>query len=92
MVIYLFTFVEWVVLPHIGATQNSDAICYSLYLMNLLKGMDTFNFTPVTIFEDNQGAIVLSRNTVTHQRCKHIDISYHFVRSIVSDGVFLLNL
>lgn len=63
----------------------------SMYLVNLLKGMDTLNFTPVNIFEDNQGAIALSKNPVTRQRCKHIDIRYHFVRSVVSDGKIVLH-
>lgn len=59
-----------------------------LYLVQLLKGMDNDIdcVAPVTIFEDNQGAIALSKNPVSRQRCKHVDIKYHFVRSSVSDG------
>ena len=54
--------------------------------MQLLKGMDNdLDYAP-TIFEDNQGAIALSKNPVCRQRCKHVDIKYHFVRSAVSDG------
>ncbi len=32
------------------------------------------------IFEDNQGAIELSRNQKHHNRIKHIEICYHFIR------------
>ena len=35
---------------------------------------------------DNQGAIALAKNPVHHQRSKHIDIKYHFIRSQVEDG------
>jgi len=31
---------------------------------------------------DNQGAIALTRNPVQHQRSKHIDIRFHFIRSL----------
>jgi len=41
---------------------------------------------PVTIYEDNQGAIALAQNPVHHQRSKHIDIKYHFIRSECSRG------
>ena len=39
---------------------------------------------PSTIFEDNQGAIELSKNPKFHNRTKHIDISFHFIREQVN--------
>ncbi len=63
----------------------------SLYLVNVINGMDNvLEYAPVTVFEDNQGAIALSKNPVYRQRCKHIDIRYHFVRSVLSDGKITL--
>ena len=41
---------------------------------------------PSVIFEDNSGCICWSRNPVQHQRQKHIDLQYHFVRAKVKDG------
>ena len=38
---------------------------------------------PITIFEDNQGAIELAKNAKYHNRTKHIDICHHFVRERV---------
>ena len=35
---------------------------------------------------DNQGAITLAKNPVNHQRSKHIDIKYHFLRSEIQTG------
>ena len=59
----------------------------SLYLVQLLNRMDNeCMYTPVTIYEDNQGAIALSKNPICRQRCKYVDIKYHFVRSALKDG------
>jgi len=38
---------------------------------------------PTTIYDDNQGCIALSRNSVYHARTKHIDVRHHFVREKV---------
>ena len=41
---------------------------------------------------DNQGTINLARNPVTdHQRSKHIDIKYHFIRSEIQAGTIKLD-
>lgn len=59
----------------------------SLYLVQLLNGMDSeCQYEPVKIFEDNQGAIALSKNPVCCQRCKYVNIRFHFIRSTLSDG------
>ena len=42
---------------------------------------------PITLFEDNQGAIALAKNPVAHSRTKHIDIRFHFVREAQENGV-----
>ncbi|CAB4009852.1 Poly (gag pol) of Ty Copia retrotransposon [Paramuricea clavata] len=44
----------------------------------------------VLIQVDNQGAINLARNPVHHQRSKHIDIKYHFIRSEIQVGTISL--
>lgn len=40
----------------------------------------------VLLFSDNQGAIALAKNPVHHQRSKHVDIRYHYVRQQVQEG------
>jgi hypothetical protein len=45
---------------------------------------------PQVIFSDNQGAIKLSRNPQHHNRSKHIDIKYHFVRDSYQKGLIEL--
>lgn len=52
----------------------------SLDLVHLLNKMDNeCDYTPGTIYEDNQGPIALSKNPVCRQRCKHVNMKYHFV-------------
>ena len=36
---------------------------------------------------DNQGAIALAKNPVSHSRAKHIDLRYHFIRDAIEDGI-----
>ena len=40
----------------------------------------------VPIFCDNTSAIAISNNPVLHQRTKHNDIRYHFIRDHVMKG------
>ena len=44
--------------------------------------------SPTQIWEDNQGAIDLSKNPKHHNRTKHIDVAHHFTRErIVSKEI-----
>ena len=36
---------------------------------------------------NSTSAMALIRNPVAHQRTKHIDIKYHFIRNLVESGV-----
>ena len=35
---------------------------------------------------DNKSAIELAKNPVNHERSKHIDVRFHFIREHVKDG------
>lgn len=56
----------------------------AVWLRRLLSDIQMKQCGPSTIFEDNQSAIELSRNPKFHNRTKHIDISYHYVREQVN--------
>ena len=43
--------------------------------------------SPTDLFSDNQSAIQLARNPVSHTRAKHIDIRHHFVREAIQDKI-----
>ena len=48
--------------------------------------MSGYPHNTVLLFGDNQGAIALAKNPVFHQRSKHIDIKFHFIRSHIENG------
>jgi hypothetical protein len=41
---------------------------------------------PLELQCDNQSAIQLIKNPVFHQRTKHIDVRYHFIRELQEKG------
>lgn len=61
------------------------AVQKSKFLKQLCKDMNIM-IDDILINVDNQGAINLAKNPVNHQRSKHIDIKYHFIRSEIQNG------
>ena len=43
------------------------------------------------VFEDNQGALQLSKNRVSNSNSKHIDVRHYFLRELVHQGVIIVN-
>ena len=58
----------------------------AIWLKRLLNDLNAFNDTCLTIFEDNQAALCLAKNSTDHKRSKHIDLKYHFIRDQVASG------
>lgn len=54
--------------------------------MRLLSELKGTKESIVRIHIDNQSAIQLSKNPVFHDRSKHIDTRYHFIRDCVEEG------
>ena len=40
----------------------------------------------VTVYEDNQGAIEIAKNPKFHNRTKHVDIAFHFIRERIASS------
>ncbi|CAA7042916.1 unnamed protein product [Microthlaspi erraticum] len=40
----------------------------------------------VDIYSDSQSAIALAKNAVHHERTKHVDIKFHFLRDLINEG------
>ena len=60
------------------------------FLRQLLADINGCERKAVKVFADNQGAIALAKNPIHHQRTKHIDIRYHFIRFDVEEGIVIL--
>ena len=59
-----------------------------IWLKKLLSDIETEEHSAViNISCDNQSCIKLVRNPVLHQRSRHIDIRYHFIREKVQGGI-----
>ncbi|XP_031261280.1 secreted RxLR effector protein 161-like [Pistacia vera] len=67
----------------------TDAFKEAIWLQGILKEINLMN-GPVTIYSDSQSAIHLSKNPVYHERTKHVDVKYHFVRDQISKGTVSL--
>jgi predicted solute-binding protein len=68
---------------YMAATSGA---CQGIWLARLLAKMQNLEPKTVKLKVDNQSAISLCKNPVYHERTKHIDIKYHFVREKVEAG------
>jgi hypothetical protein len=57
----------------------------AIWFRQLLADLGFRQDKATVIFEDNQGCIAMAKNPVSHERTKHIDIKYHFIRELVSN-------
>jgi hypothetical protein len=64
-----------------AAAQESVHLRYLfLELVPDVKG------TPIVVFEDNTSTIEVSKNPVLHEKQKHVDIKYHYVKECIAEG------
>ncbi|KAK1423646.1 hypothetical protein QVD17_18952 [Tagetes erecta] len=59
------------------------AACQALWLRQLISELTGKQAQKVQLLVDNESAIALMKNPVFHQRSKHIDTKYHFIRECV---------
>jgi hypothetical protein len=65
---------------------SANAACQGIWLSRLLSGLLGIQTPKVKLLVDNKSAIALSKNPVHHDRSKHIDTRYHFIRDCVERG------
>ncbi|KAH9768833.1 hypothetical protein KPL71_011754 [Citrus sinensis] len=66
---------------YVAATSS---VCHAIWLRNLLKELSLAQEEPTEICVDNKSAIALSKNPVFHDRSKHVDTRYHFIRECIT--------
>ncbi|KAH9745481.1 hypothetical protein KPL70_004087 [Citrus sinensis] len=66
---------------YVAATSS---VCHAIWLRNLLKELSLAQEEPTEICVDNKSTIALSKNPVFHDRSKHIDTRYHFIRECIA--------
>ena len=67
-----------------------SASCEVVWLWKLLSKLFDLPLEATSIFCDNQSCVKLSENPVFHDRSKHIEIKYHYIRDIVQRGAVKL--
>ena len=64
--------------------------CEAIWLQKLLVALFGQKVETTVIHCDNQSCIKLSKNPLFHDRSKHIDFRYHFIRDCVQRGIVQL--
>lgn len=65
------------------------AVQETLWTEKLLHDLDIEIQYPISVYEDNYGCCMISKNPET-KRSKHIDVKFHFLRNLVWDGRYQL--
>jgi len=65
---------------------SANAACQGIWLSRLLGELLDIQVPKVKLLVDNKSAIALSKNPVHHDRSKHIDVKFHFIRDCVERG------
>jgi hypothetical protein len=68
---------------YIAATT---AACQGIWLRRMVRDLLGGSDNPARLLVDNKSAIQLCKNPVLHERTKHIDTRFHFIRKCVQDG------
>ena len=69
---------KYIAMTH--ATKEALWLCF--FIGEVLVPLDE----PITLFSDNQSAIVLTKDLQYHICTKHIDIHFYFIHWVVNDG------
>ena len=62
----------------------TSCVFHAILLRNLLKELSLPQEEPTKIYMDNKSAIALAKNPVFHDRRKHIDTRYHYIRECIA--------
>jgi chaperone required for assembly of F1-ATPase len=66
---------------YVAATSS---VCHAVWLRSLLKELHMSQVEATEIFVDNNLALALAKNSAFHDRSKHIDTRYHFIRECIA--------
>lgn len=68
----------------------TEAVKEAIWLRNLVTELGVQQEPNSVVFCDNQSALHLIKNQAYHERTKHIDVRYHFIREAVSERNILV--
>jgi len=62
----------------------TSCTCHAIWLRRLLKELNFPQIEAIEICIDNESAQALAKNPVYHDRSKHIDTRYHFIKKCIA--------
>ncbi|GJZ17387.1 hypothetical protein Tco_0553510 [Tanacetum coccineum] len=68
----------------------TSAACQAVWLRRLLNDLHKEQQGSTIILCDNKATIAMTKNPAFHNRTKHIDICYHFIRTLAAKGEIVL--
>ena len=68
----------------------ATAACQVVWLRRLLGELTSVEAHPPALMVDNQLALALTKNPILHDRSKHIDVKFHFLRDYVDGGQIVI--
>nr|GEV64719.1 retrovirus-related Pol polyprotein from transposon TNT 1-94 [Tanacetum cinerariifolium] len=68
----------------------TSAACQAVWLRRLLNDLHKEQQGSIIIFCDNTATIAMTKNPPFYNRTKHIDIRYHFIRTLTAKGEIML--
>ena len=72
---------------YVGACSAS---CEAVWLRKLLYDLFDLQLDTTCIYCYNQSCVKLSKNPVFHDKSKHVEIKYHYIRDMVQRGAVKL--
>ncbi|KAI5343593.1 hypothetical protein L3X38_011469 [Prunus dulcis] len=68
----------------------SEATAQAIWLRFVLEDFGEFQAKATPLHCDNTAAIAITKNPVFHQKTKHIDRRYHFIKDALQEGIINL--
>ncbi|WVZ74349.1 hypothetical protein U9M48_022542 [Paspalum notatum var. saurae] len=68
------------------ALSTTEAEYMAISKLRFILELCGINCSCVTIHCDSQSAIYLTKDQMFHERTKHIDVRYHFIRGVIAEG------
>ena len=59
----------------------------AIYIKSILEELGFYKQDKFPIYSDNNGALLLAKNPVFHERTKYIAVKYHYIRELIENGV-----
>ena len=75
----------------LSTTEEEYVVAFSasyeeVWMCNLLSDLFDLQLDVTCIFYDNKSCVKMTKNPVFHDKLKHIDIKFHYIRDMVQRG------